>query len=202
MPVNPADLDQLLAHRGGFDTAYGKLVLVAQAKLLLYRGNVAGRAAVRLLDAEEVVNDAFARLFQEGFALGEDVYLLLRRHIANNIRTLAKSAKEENTVHVVADPELGELYEGQSDPHELSPPDRAIILDDMRYCLDVMQRVAAATRDDPEVVKLAETFVAGYRDPGEICQLTDMTRAQYDAAFKRLQRKFLQANVAAEERKP
>jgi hypothetical protein len=202
MPVNPADLDHLLAHRGGFDTAYSKLVLFAQAKLLLYRGNVAGRAAVRQLDAEEVVNDAFVRLFKEGFVPGEDVYFLLRRHIANQIRTLAKSVQEENTVRVAADPELGELYEQQSDLNELSAPDRSIILDDVRYCLDVMQRVAAATPNDPEVVKLAEAFVAGYRDPGEICLLTDMTRAKYDAAFKRLQRKFLQANVASEERKP
>ena len=201
MSVDPAALDGLLVARGGFEAAYEKLLAAAKALLQTYGGDSGGRALLRQMDAADVVDAAFERLFDEGFPPGDDVYLLLRRHIQNNIRSVAKSAKEARTVRVDGNEDATRIYSQQSDPLEQSAPDRALITDDIEYGMKVLFRLTTAVKDDPQVVALATAIIEGYRDPDDICVVADLTKPQYDATFKRMKRKFAQILAASEEDK-
>ncbi len=201
MPVDPDALDGLLAGRGGFEAAYEKLVAAAKALLQTYGGDSGGRALLRQLEAADVVDTAFDRLFAEGFSPGEDVYLLLRRHIRNYIRTVAKSVKERQTVRVDGDEESTRTYLQQTDPLEQSAPERALIIDDLEYCMKVLFRLTAKVKDDPQVLALVSAIIEGFRDPDEICVVAELTKPQYDATFKRMKRRFAQILAASEEDK-
>jgi len=201
MPVDPDALDGLLAGRGGFEAAYEKLVAAAKAWLQTYGGDSGGRALLRQLEAADVVDTAFDRLFTEGFSPGEDVYLLLRRHIRNHIRTVAKSVKERQTVRVDGDEESTRTYLQQTDPLEQSAPERALIIDDLEYCMKVLFRMTSEVKDDPQVLALVSAIIEGFRDPDEICVVAELTKPQYDATFKRMKRRFAQILAASEEDK-
>ena len=201
MPVDPDALDGLLAGRGGFEAAYEKLVAAAKAWLQTYGGDSGGQALLRQLEAADVVDTAFDRLFTEGFSPGEDVYLLLRRHIRNHIRTVAKSVKERQTVRVDGDEESTRTYLQQTDPLEQSAPERALIIDDLEYCMKVLFRMTAEVKDDPQVLALVSAIIEGFRDPDEICVVAELTKPQYDATFKRMKRRFAQILAASEEDK-
>lgn len=201
MPVDPDALDGLLAGRGGFEAAYEKLVAAAKAWLQTYGGDSGGRALLRQLEAADVVDAAFERLFTEGFSPGEDVYLLLRRHIHNHIRTVAKSVKERKTVRVDGNEESTRNYLQQTDPLEQSAPERALIIDDLEYCMTVLFRMTSEVKDDPQVLALVSALIEGFRDPEEICVVAELTKPQYDATFKRMKRRFAQILAASEEDK-
>ena len=199
MPVDPDALDGLLAGRGGFEAAYEKLVAAAKAWLQTYGGDSGGRALLRQFEAADVVDAAFDRLFTEGFSPGEDVYLLLRRHIRNHIRTIAKSVKERQTVRVDGDEEFTRTYLQQTDPLEQSAPERALIIDDLEYCMKVLFRMTSEVKDDPQVLALVSAIIEGFRDPDEICVVAELTKPQYDATFKRMKRRFAQILAASEK---
>jgi hypothetical protein len=201
MSIDPDALDGLLAGRGGFEAAYEKLVAAAKAWLQTYGGDSGGRAVLRQLEAADVVDSAFDRLFTEGFLPGEDVYLLLRRHIQNHIRTVAKSVKERRTVRVDGDEESTRTYLQQTDPLEQSAPERALIIDDLEYCMKVLFRMTSEVKDDPQLVALVSAIIEGFRDPDEICVVAELTKPQYDATFKRMKRRFAQILAASEEDK-
>lgn len=198
-PVDPSALDRLFAARGGFETAYEKLVAAARSLLLTYGGDTGARVVLRQLDPEEVVNLAFDRVFSDGIDPEDDLYLALRRHIQNHIRSLAKSAKQRRLVRVDGDPELTSAYCDQSDPNEESARDRLLIVDDMDFCSSVMFRVMAEAKEDPEVEDIGRAIISGKRSTEEICQFTGLNGRKYDAAFKRLKRRFSQLLATMKE---
>lgn len=202
MSVDPATLDTLFASRGGFDAVYKKLIAVAKALLKTYGSDSAARVVLRQLDGEEIVDLALTRLFSEGFAPGDDPYLLLRRHIKNHIRSIAKSAKERRTARVDGNEELTWAYKQQSDLNEQTAVERLLIIDDVDHCLKVMARVVTLANDDHQVTAIAQAIINGFRDSHEICTLTDLDKVTYENAFKRLRRKFGQAfeEIAKEEK--
>jgi hypothetical protein len=191
MPVDPAALDSLLAAQGGFDAAYKKLAAMATALLRTYGSDTGARVVLRQYDPLDIVDAAFERILQEGFEPGENVYFLLRRHVRNRIRSEAKLVSEGKTVRVEGDPDSKKLYLQETDPTEQSAPDRAVVIDDCEYCISVMFRLMADVKDDPAVSAIATAITEGFRDPQDICDVTGLSRPEYDAAFKRLRRKFL-----------
>ena len=191
MPVDPTALDTLLAARGGFEKCYKKLLAAAKVWLAIYGGNKAGRLAVRQLDAEELVNIAFERAFTEEFEPGTDLYLLLRRHMQNHVHSLAKSTGEAKTIRADSSTVAKERYLEQDDPTAPGVADRVLVTDDTEFCNQVLLRVCANAKDDPEVDRLAMAIIEGFYEPDELRVVTDLSPSQYTAAFKRLRRRFM-----------
>lgn len=202
MSVDPTTLDTLFASRGGFDAVYKKLIAASKALLRTYGGDSAARVVLRQLDGEEIVDHAFTRLFNEGFSPEDDPYLLLRRHIRNYLRSVAKSAKEGRTARVIGNEDLTRAYEQETDLNGQTTVERLLIIDDVDHCLKVMARVVTLANDDHQVTAIAQAIINGFRDPHEICTLTDLDKTTYENAFKRLRRKFGQAveEIAKEEK--
>jgi hypothetical protein len=146
--------------------------------------------AVRQLDPEELLNIGIERLFTEEFEPGTDVYLLLRRHMHNHVRSLAKSAGEAKLVRAESSPEAKARYLGQDDPTEPGPTDRILVTDDMEFCNQVLFQVCQEAEKDPQVRALATAIIEGFFDFEEQRIVTGMSQAEHDAAFKRLKRWF------------
>ncbi len=200
-PVDPADLDRLLEPYGGFKLVYKKLLAMARRKLALYVGNSGGKVVTRQLDPEDAVHDAFARLFEEGFGLNDNVYFVLRNHVDNGIHTLEKSEHEKKTARVEGSEKLSHAYYREADRHLPTAPDRAAVADEVGQMVEIMQYLAANTTKDPQVAKLAQAIADGHSEPAALCNVTHMNRDEYDAAFKRLKRQFLRAQLASQEKK-
>jgi hypothetical protein len=192
MPADPAAMDALFNSRGGFEHAYKKLIAVAKALLRIYGGDSSARVVLRQLDGEEVVNRAFERWASDGFPTAVEPYLVMRGHIRNHIRSIAKSAKQRRTVRVDGNEDLTWAYQQQFDPTEETAIDRLLIIDDRDFCIQVMFRLVADTRDDQQVTALATAIIDGFRDPADICELTGLDKPAYEATFKRLKRRFTQ----------
>ena len=197
MPADPAALDQVFAARGGFAVVYKRLVAFAQMTLVNYGGDSASRVALRQLQAEEVVDAAFERYFDEGAEDG-DVYFALRRHIKNQVRSAAKSVEQKRTVRVDGSEKLTTVYNNKSDPTDFGAVERVEILDDFDFCKKLIFRILEETKDDQEVAALCEAIVAGFREYTDICEFAKLERPAFDAAMKRLKRKFSHTLTAAE----
>ena len=191
MPADPAALDHVFTAQGGFTVDYKRLVVLARSMLDTYGGDSAARVVLRQLDAEEVVNAAFERVFTEAAEIGADTYFALRRHIRNHVYTLAQSTKQARTVRVDESEKSAALYQQQSDPTETSAVDRVLITDDFEFCVKVMERLEREGRDDPEVGLICRAILAGQRDHADICRHAQLTPPAFDAGMKRLKRKFL-----------
>jgi hypothetical protein len=192
-PVDPATADLLLAHKGGFEVAYKRLLSLAGKLLSSYAGDSASRVALRQLTAEDIVDAAFERLFGEGLSDGEDIYFVLRNHIRNDVRSKAKSKKESRLVRTDASKGLTDLYNQQSEPTETSAVDKLIILDDIEFCQKVIFRLAADGKHDPEVSKICEAIISGFRDPADLREFAGLDESKFTAAFRRLKRRFVQS---------
>jgi hypothetical protein len=190
----------MLADQGGFASAYKKLVLLARWALSVYGGDTRSRVTLRQLDAEEIVDEAFHRLLTEPIGVGEVPYFVLRRHVKNHVRSLAKSAKEGHTVRVDGGSE-GEkrAYEGATDPTATSDVEKLTIFDDFEFCKKVIFRVMADLKDDKTVASICEAIIAGFRDPGDLRDYANIDQAAFEAAFKRLKRKFGHALMVIEQ---
>jgi hypothetical protein len=199
MAADPAAFEQLFASRGGFATAYRKLVALAKAMLVTYGGDSASRVCLRQLDPEEIVNAAFERYFDEGAEGEEEVYLLLRRHIRNYVRSLAKSVQQARTVRVDGNKDQAMAYRQATDPTEMSTVDRLLVVDDFDFCQKVIFRVLGDSKADAEVCSICEAIIAGFRDYADICDFAKMSQPAFDAAFKRLKRRFGHACDAVEK---
>lgn len=199
MAADPVALDQLFASRGGFAVAYKKLVVLAQAMLVTYGGDSASRVVLRQLDPEEIVNTAFERYLDgDSGDEGEDIYLVLRRHIKNHVRSAAKSVKQNHTVRVDGNKKSTALYNQQHDPNETGAIERVSIIDDFDFCKTLIFRVLSDTKQDKEVASLCEAIIAGFREHSDLCEFANLEKPAFDAALKRLKRKFGHALMAAE----
>ena len=197
MPADPAALDQVFADRGGFAVAYKRLLAFAQVTLVNYGGDSPARVALRQLQAEDVVDAAFERYFDEGAEDG-DAYYTLRRHIKNQVRSAAKSAKQKRTVRVDGSEELTSVYNNKADPTDFGAIERVEILDDFDFCKKLIFRILSETKDDREVASLCEAIIAGFRGHADICDFAKLESAAFDAAMKRLKRKFSHTLATAE----
>lgn len=189
-PVDPAACDEWFADEGGFEAAYKKLLAFAGMQLSLRVGDSGAPVALRQLDAEDVVNAAFERLFADGLEPGKTAYYQLRNHVDNSVRSVAKSKGESRLVRPDRWGELPEGYHNQVNPSEPSITERMAIADDIAFCKTVLSCVAAKCKDDLEVTKLCEAVVAGFRDHADLREYAELELPQYDAAFKRLRRQF------------
>lgn len=183
-------LDELFADQGGFETAYKKLVQQAQSLLVTYGGNSSARVILRQLDAEDLVHTAFKRFLEQESEDDVPAYYVLRKHIQNQVRSAAKSAKENQTVRADASEELTFHYENQSDANELDTMDRVTILDDGELCTKLMFRVRAEGKNDHEVDQLCEAIISGFRDFDDLREFANFDQKTFDAAWKRLIRRF------------
>lgn len=197
MPADPAALDQVFADRGGFAVAYKRLLAFAQVTLVNYGGDSASRVALRQLQAEDVVDAAFERYFAEGADDG-DAYFAIRRHIKNQVRSAAKSAKQKRTLRVDGSEELTGLYNNRADPTDFGAIERVEILDDFDFCRKLIFRILGDTTDDKDVASICEAIIAGFREHADICDFAKLESAAFDAAMKRLKRKFTHTLAAAE----
>lgn len=184
------DWDQMFAARGGFDEAYTKLIAYARRELARYQSDFGGGLAVRQLDAREVVHSAIERLFSEEWDANEDVYLLLRRHIQNKVRSLSKSAGETRLVRISGRQETDAAYAETEDLFAESPRENAEIRDRTGFCKKVLMCVLSEAGEDQILCKLTEALIEGWRDPNDMCDLLEISRSEYDAAFGRLKRRF------------
>lgn len=198
MAADPAALDQVFAKQGGFNAAYKKLVALAQAMLVTYGGDSRSRVALRQLDPEEIVNIAFERYFTEGAEEGANVYFVLRNHVRNFVRSAAKSAKEKKTIRVDGDEKKTALYEAQVDPTGMGAEERLSVIDDFDFCKKMMFRVLADCKGDKDVEAICEAIIAGFREHADIAEYAKLDKAAFDAAFKRLKRRFVHALMAAD----
>jgi hypothetical protein len=96
-------------------------------------------------------------------------------------------------VRVDGSDELTWAYQQQYEPTGQTAVERMLIVDDRDFCIDVMKRLAGETKNDDQVAALAREIVAGFREPSDLCELTGMDNPAYEAAFKRLKRRFGQA---------
>lgn len=190
MASDPADMDQMFAPQGGFTTAYKKLVALARVTLAMYGGNSRARVTLRQLDAEEIVNEAFKRLLSEPPVATEVPYYVLRRHIKNNIRSLAKNAKEGRTVRIESNAKDKFSYSEATDPNETGVLDRLTIFDDFEFCKKVIFRLIAETKNDKEVSDICEAIIAGFRASPDLREYAKIDQATFEVAFKRFKRKF------------
>jgi hypothetical protein len=196
MESGPSDMDQMFAGQGGFAAAYKKLVVLAHLMLAMYGGDSRARVVLRQLDAEEIVNDAFKRLLNEPVAATEVPYYVLRRHIKNHVRSLAKNTKEGRTVRIESDEKGKTAYAEATDPNETNGVERMMIFDDFEFCKKVIFRVVAEINDDKEVLDICEAIVVGFRTSADIQEYAKIDQATFEVAFKRLKRKFGHALMA------
>ncbi len=191
MSADPAALDHVFTAQGGFTAAYKRLVVLARSMLDTYGGDSAARVVLRQWDPEEVVNVAFERAFAESAEIGPATYFRLRSHIRNHVHSLAKSAQQARTVRVDGNEQATAVYHQQTDPTETSAVERLLIADDFAFCAQVLDRLQAEGRDDPEVGLICRAVAAGHRDYADICRHAQLTPPAFDAGLKRLKRKFL-----------
>lgn len=193
MAVDPSELDRLLAAQGGFREAYKKLQLLSKATLAMYDGNSSARVALRQIDADEVVNHAFERLFSEGFEDQENVYFKLRNFVKNFVRTKAKLKKEARTIRVTPDSDIYGQYEGYYDPTEQLPDARMDIIDDFDFCKKVIFRLRTDISHDEILKTLCDAIIEGYTEPEDLMELMGVDKSGYRAAFLRLRRRYKKA---------
>lgn len=198
MAVDPAALDKLFEGRGGFDAAYESLVALAASLLRTYGGDSAARVVLRQYHPEEIADEAFYRLFTEGFEEGKDPYYAVRNHIRNFVRGAAKSKTQAKLKRVDGSTAGTQAYHRQTDLNEQTSVERVMIIDDIEFCTRVMQQLVSDLKNQEEHA-IATAIIAGFRQPDEICQLNDMPRPTFDAAFKRLKRKFAQVCASMTE---
>ena len=202
-PVDPSTVDELLAHQGGFEAAYKKLLSLAGRFLSIYAGDSAARVVLRQITAEDVVDAAFERLFNDGIPDGADIYFVLRNHVRNDVRSKAKSKKQARLVRTDASKELTDLFNQQDEPTDVSAVERMEVLDDVDFCRKVIFHLAADAKDDPEVSKICEAIISEFRDPADLREFSGLDEAKFEAAFKRLKRRFVRSKEAiTKETKP
>ncbi|MGJ8637802.1 MAG: hypothetical protein ACSHYA_00285 [Opitutaceae bacterium] len=190
MPSVPPDLDELFPDRGGFTPVYEKLILLARSLLNAYSGDSAVRVCLRQWDAIEIVDHAFERLLSEEYAETENAYYVLRNHVKNFIRTKAKSVQESRTVRSDGSEALTARIMNFEDRTDLAIAERAEIIDDVGFCLKVMQLVLTHVKNDELVVQMCEAYVAEIYEADEICQLLEISKKEYSNVFRRLQTQF------------
>ena len=186
------DFDKLFAHRGGFSVAYKKLLAYAIVVIEMRSGPVAGGAVVARLDAKEVVNRAFERILTEdcSFQDGEAVYLQLRRHIDNAVRTIQKAPVKERAVAIGIDETsptataVGLL----ADENATSPAEAAELGEEDDSYKIVLNEAKAKSKPGSLESQFIDILIEGWRDRPDVCELLKITPEQYDALLKRVSR--------------
>lgn len=192
---NPtSDFDEIFAAQGGFEAVYKRLSALARQQLAHYGGNTRARVVLRQHDPEEIVDEAFKDLLCLESEPKDGPYYFLRNRVRNIVRSMAKNVKEGRTVRIEGSSSAKQdAYAQVSDPTDPTAADLATVVDDADFDIKVLFRLLADLKDDNEVKTLCDAIIEGYREPADLRDLTGLDQAAYEAAFKRLKRRFHQA---------
>lgn len=190
MQPQPADLDRILAHRGGYEQATEKLAAYAVTVIRKRSGPTKNGLAVARLDPIELVKNAVARLVEmESFDDGEAVYCQLRRHIDNEIHCLQKSKSlEPHSVAIAA----GAPVEGSrevGEPEDCNAPDVGDSVsrdEENTFYRDLLREQQSKYKTNSHEHALVGHVLDGWTERSEIAELMSITVEQYDIAYKRV----------------
>jgi hypothetical protein len=187
-----ADLDRVLAHRGGYLQATEKLVAYAVIVIRKRSGPNGNRRAVLGLDPVELVKDAVARLVEmESLDDGEAVYCQLRRHIDNAVHGVAKSKKPQPKSVAIA---AGVPVEGSrevGEPEDCTATDVADGVEQAEeddFNRDLLRQQQSKYKPDSREAALIGHILDGWTERGDIAELMGITAAQFDIVYKRVGR--------------
>jgi len=187
------DLDALLACRGGFHEAYLALAAYARERINRYSIGSPASSSVRLLDPEDVVDQAFQRIIEstQVWNDGEKLYFKLREHIWNHVRGLAKNVSEskfENCASV-GNSEGGSLDEDAFPDHERLTPSEAVLQHEGgEQAKQVYEQLSAQFASDSKEMELCNLLLDDWRDRAEVSELMGIAPEEYDRLMKRVKR--------------
>ena len=134
MALEDADFSDV----GGFESAYFKLIGVADGIIKRRSGRTAGGAAVALMPPDELVDHAFKRYRQEpGVKQGRTVYEQLVAYMDDHAHVVKKSPRQKTRVH------LSELQRGET----------AVSIEQFRDVTSLDPRAALEAQEDAEAAE-------------------------------------------------
>jgi hypothetical protein len=185
------DFEKLFAHRGGFAMAVAGLTAYAVTVIRKRSGLTKNGRIIAKLDAKDLVVHALSRLTEcESFEDGEAVYLQLRRHIDNRVRTIKKQKAEPTLIPIATGgyEEDAEIAAEPEDENAENPADVAERTAEDELYKELLNETKKKYKPNSAEVALIDLVLDGWNDRQEIAELMRITPEQYDILVKRVGR--------------